>query len=276
MSGADASPTLALSSSVDLNWRVDGNGPVVWLLLNGAGLPLEFWDDIAQALSAQHTVVRMDQRNAGKTRASGSFSLTDVAADAAALLDHLKVERVIVAGHAWGGRVAQVFARDHPHRVVGLVICGTGGQFPASTSAAALTSLREAGRSSDRIRWEAALEEAWCASGFSARDPQAFQSLSALMWHQAQAPARPSRAKWDSRVAPSASYWGCARVPACLIYGTEDSQGTPRNAEDLASRIPGAQLHFIEQAGHFIIREQAAAVIALMQDFARSLDQETA
>jgi hypothetical protein len=63
-------------------------------------------------------------------------------------------------------------------------------------------------------------------------------------------------------------------VPACLIYGTEDSQGTPRNAEDLASLMPGAQLHFIEQAGHFIIREQAAAVIALMQDFARSLAEE--
>jgi len=274
MSGADASPTLALGSSVELNWRVDGHGPVVWLLLNGAGLPLEFWDDIAQALSAQHTVVRMDQRNAGKTRASGTFSLTDVAADAAALLDHLKVERVIVAGHAWGGRVAQVFARDHPHRVAGLVICGTGGQFPAATSAAALTSLREAGRSSDRPRWEAALAAAWCADGFSARDPQAFQAISALMWPQAQAAARPSRAKWDSRVAPSASYWGCARVPACLIYGTEDSQGTPRNAEDLASLMPGAQLHFIEQAGHFIIREQAAAVIALMQDFARSLAEE--
>jgi 3-oxoadipate enol-lactonase len=70
-------------------------------------------------------VVRFDQRNAGATQADGSFSLLDIAADAAALLDYLKIERVIIAGHAWGGRVAQVFTRDYPHRVAGLVLCGT-------------------------------------------------------------------------------------------------------------------------------------------------------
>ena len=85
--------------------------------------------------------MRLDQRNAGATRASGSFSLLDVAADAAALLDHLKIERAIVAGHAWGGRVAQVFARDYPHRVTGLVICGTGGQFPATVPPALVAAM---------------------------------------------------------------------------------------------------------------------------------------
>jgi 3-oxoadipate enol-lactonase len=269
-----AMPMLSLNAAVDLHWRVEGGGPVAWLLLNGAGLPLGFWDDIAQALSAQYTVVRMDQRNAGSTRATGSFSLTDIAADAAALLDHLQIEQVIVAGHAWGGRVAQVLARDHPHRVAGLVICGTGGQFPATTSATALAGIRDCARSRDRPGWEAALEEAWCAPGFSARDPQAFQRISDLMWPQVLAASGQARAKWDSQVAPSPSYWGTARVPACLIYGTEDGQGTRRNAEDLASRIPDARLHFIERAGHFVIREQPAAVVALMRGFAASLAQE--
>ncbi|MBI4768473.1 MAG: alpha/beta fold hydrolase [Deltaproteobacteria bacterium] len=73
------------------------------MLFNGATLPLQFWDPVARDLAIQDRVLRLDQRNAGDTRASGSFSLLDVAADAAALLDHLQIERVIVAGHAWGG-----------------------------------------------------------------------------------------------------------------------------------------------------------------------------
>ena len=78
-------------------------------------------------------------------------------------------------------------------------------------------------------------------------------------------------ATWDMRIAPSSSYWGSARVPTLLIYGTEDGNGTRQNAEDLARRIPGARLHFIDQAGHFVIREQPGQVLALMRAFANCL-----
>jgi 3-oxoadipate enol-lactonase len=262
---------LKLHQTLQLNYRVDGDGPMTWLLFNGATLPLQFWDPVAQGLATEHKIVRLDQRNAGATRASGAFSLLEVSADAAALLDHLKIERAIVAGHAWGGRVAQVFARDYPHRLTGLVICGTGGQFPATVSLVLWQQWRDAARARDRERWEQVLAAAYCAKGFSKRDPDAFRSISDLLWSQIEGRVERRRATWDRHIAPSSSYWGSARVPTLLIYGTEDGNGTRQNAEDLASRIPGARLHFINQAGHFVIREQPGQVLALMRAFANCL-----
>ncbi|MBP6816766.1 MAG: alpha/beta hydrolase [Burkholderiaceae bacterium] len=264
---------LRIQHSVQLAYRVDGQGTPCWLLFNGASLPMQFWDGLADGLALGATVVRLDQRNVGATRADGPFSLLDVAADAAALLDHLQIEQVIVAGHAWGGRVAQVFARDYPHRVAGLVICGTGGQFPATVAPMVLQQLRESGRARDRARWESAMEAAFCAKGFSTRQPAAFRALCDLQWSQLASQAERAAASWDMRIAPSLSYWGSARAPSLLIYGTEDGNGTAANANDLAARLPGSRLHFIEQAGHFVIREQPDQVLALMREFAQSLEQ---
>lgn len=260
---------LNLQQSLQLHYQVDGQGTSAWLLFNGATLPLQFWDPVVQGLAVHHRVVRLDQRNAGATRADGSFSLLDIAADAAALLDHLGIERVIVAGHAWGGRVAQVFARDYPHRITGLVLCGTGGQFPATVPTALGQQWRDAARARDRDRWEQALEAVYCAQGFSKRDPEGFQGISDLLWSRIEERAGKGKATWDMRIAPSSSYWGSARIPTLLIYGTEDAFGTRENAEDLARRIPGARLHFIEPAGHFVIREQPGRVIEQMTAFAK-------
>jgi 3-oxoadipate enol-lactonase len=262
---------LSLREELELNYEVDGQGPMAWLLFNGATLPLQFWDPVAQGLAGQYRVVRFDQRNVGATQADGSFSLLDIAADAAELLDYLKIERAIIAGNLWGGRVAQVFARDYPHRVAGLVLCGTGGQFPAKVAAGVLQQMAEAGRQGDRTHWEQALEAAYCSSGFSGRNPEAFRGLSDLLWSQIENRKGHQRAKWDGRIAPSSSYWGCTQAATLLIYGTEDGFGTRENAEDLAGRIPGACLHFIDLAGHFVIREQPAQVIELMRGFADSL-----
>ena len=70
-------PGLRMTQQIELNYRVDGSGAPVWLLFNGATLPLEFWDPVAARLSDAGTVVRFDQRNAGATRAEGAFSVVN-------------------------------------------------------------------------------------------------------------------------------------------------------------------------------------------------------
>ena len=257
--------TLNISDQIELNYRVDRAGDTVWLLFNGATLPLEFWDSLVEKLEGM--VIRFDQRNAGNTKSSGPFTLNDVAADAARLLDHLEVERVVVLGHAWGGRVAQVFVRDYPHLVRGLIICGTGGQFPSSVSDKILKAVREAVKARDRDAWETALEAAYCAKEFANRNPEIFRSITDTLW------AKPTNhtTRWDHRVSPSSSYWGTSRVPTLLIYGKEDKFGTPENARDLNRAIEGSRLVFIEQAGHFVVREVESAVLTELSAFSKQL-----
>lgn len=255
--------TLQIESSLSLNYQDDGNGKTALLLFNGATLPLTFWGELATRLAEHYRVIRFDQRNAGRTVFNGEFTLNDTAADAAALLAHLGVEQVTIVGHAWGGRVAQVFARDYPHLVRQLIICGTGGQLPPRDTGNLRNDMVAAAKSGDRETWETCLEGMFCAPGFRERDPQTFADLADAAWTRAK-----GKARWNPRVSPSNSYWGMATVPTLLIYGDKDNNGTPENARDLYERMPHASLATIPDAGHFAIREQEARVFELIREFA--------
>ena len=257
---------LRRQQDVQINYRVDGDGDIAWLLFNGATLPLAFWDPVAVALATTEKVVRFDQRNAGASHAMGAFSLLDTAADAAAVLAHLELSRVIAVGHAWGGRVAQVFARDYPHLCEGLVICGTGGQFPSTLPDKVLAHVRDSARAGDKTAWAQALVQAYCAPGFAGRQPSAYAELIDLLWP----PKRPS-ARWDAKIAPSSSYWGQSAVPTLLIYGQQDQFGTPANADDLQGRLSDVRRVDVPEAGHFVIREATETVVTELRQFAQSL-----
>lgn len=263
---------LNIEQSVDINFvddhhaNLNADQPSL-LFFNGATLPLAFWDPIVERLQAHYRCIRFDQRNAGATRFAGTFTLNDIAADAARLLDHLAVTEVVAIGHAWGGRVAQVFARDYPHLVRAMMVCGTGGQLPAVTDPQTLKAMRHAAKVGDRGAWEDALHETFCGAGFREREPQVFAALSEVLWSQ---PPH-ADAVWDAAVTPSSSYWGSTRLPTLLLYGTEDKNGTPDNARDLAAKVPGAELEFFAHAGHFVIREAADPVGARMLQFLQAL-----
>lgn len=247
------------------NYEVLGDTGPALLLFNGATIPLGFWGTMAPRLARHCRVVLFDQRDAGLTRFSGDFSLLDTAADGARLLDHLGIEKACVVGHARGGRAAQVFARDFPHRTAGLAICGTGGRFPSPGARERLTRLDQARRDRDREALADAVQEMYCAPGFRARSPERFGEIV-----DAVLPMPVAQGRWDPAIAPSESYWGTASARTLLIYGRHDRDGTPANAEDLQRRL-SAKLVMFEDAGHFVVREKEDEVVELLLGFAGSL-----
>ena len=53
-----------------------------------------------------------------------------------------------------------------------------------------------------------------------------------------------------------------AGIPGVLIHGRSDRLIPPEHGQELAARIPGAQLTLIDDAGHFVVHEQPVAVAA--------------
>src|SRR5206468_3796719 len=75
---------------------------------------------------AGYRVLAVDHRGHGRgLRTHEPFRLTDCAADAAALLEHLGLAPALVVGYSMGGPIGQYMARDHAHTVSGLVLCAT-------------------------------------------------------------------------------------------------------------------------------------------------------
>jgi pimeloyl-ACP methyl ester carboxylesterase len=91
------------------------------------------FDRQVTALTPQYRVITWDQRGHGGTRATGAFTYWDAAADVLALLDHLGVERAVLAGMSQGGFLSLRAALAAPDRVQALVLIDSqaGQEDPA-------------------------------------------------------------------------------------------------------------------------------------------------
>jgi pimeloyl-ACP methyl ester carboxylesterase len=73
----------------------------------------------------QARLILPDLRGHGRSPApEGTYTMSLLAGDVAALLDELKLEQVLLAGHSMGGYVALAFAQAYPQRLAGLALVG--------------------------------------------------------------------------------------------------------------------------------------------------------
>jgi len=110
----------AFVNGIELAYQRSGSGmPLV--LLHGYPLDHTIWEPVLPFLQGAADLVLPDLRGFGKSPSpQGGYSLADMAADVAALLDHLKIEQAAIAGHSMGGYIALAFAHAFPERIRGL------------------------------------------------------------------------------------------------------------------------------------------------------------
>ncbi len=96
------------------------------VLIMGLGGDLQAWANQVPALAQHFRVITFDNRGAGRTSAPDRpYSIEQMAADTAALLDRLGIERAHVLGFSMGGYIAQELALHHPKRVGKLILLAT-------------------------------------------------------------------------------------------------------------------------------------------------------
>ena len=118
---------------VRLSYTVEGQGPAV-LVLQGVGLPAFAWSPQVAALRERYTVIAVDNRGVGGSDGGPEpLTIEAMAADAAAILDHERVERVHVMGHSMGGLIALRVALMNPARVKSLILACTFADGAAPT-----------------------------------------------------------------------------------------------------------------------------------------------
>ncbi|MET0726105.1 MAG: alpha/beta hydrolase [Leifsonia sp.] len=117
-------PHLAVPGG-SLHWESDGHASAPALLLIHAGIAnLRMWDPLVPFLAVDHLVIRFDTRGFGQTEFDDTAYSNR--ADAIAVLDHLGVRQATLVGASRGGSIAIDVALEHPERVSGLVVIGSG------------------------------------------------------------------------------------------------------------------------------------------------------
>jgi pimeloyl-ACP methyl ester carboxylesterase len=103
----------------------DGEHDTVLLLHGGPGVP-DYLEPVARMLAPRHRAARFDQRGVGKSIAlSAAYGIGDYLADVDAVRNHLRVERLHLFGHSWGGLLAQLYASAYPDQTASLVLCNS-------------------------------------------------------------------------------------------------------------------------------------------------------
>jgi 3-oxoadipate enol-lactonase len=212
-------------------------------------------------------VIALDNRGAGRSdKPFGHYTLEQMADDAIAVLDHVGVDRAHVVGASMGGAISQIVGLKYPERVISLTL--------------ACTACRN-------HPWRRELLDSWATAasergmgamaGEAARwviGPRSFRRLlPAFGWLGPLAMGRTSHAfvaqvrailDVDESVAEQLEQ---VDIPTLVVVGNQDIL-TPRgDSEEIADRMPNAELVVISGAAHGFMVEHATTFNKVLSEF---------
>lgn len=260
------------SRGLRLAWREAGAGLPV-LLLHAFPLSGEMWDPQLAALSGAFRVLVPDLSGFGASQGvppDTACRMSDLAADAVALLDHLDVSRAVVGGLSMGGYAALALAEGAPERLRGLVLADT--RAGADTEEGRRTRLGTAQR---------VLQE---GTGFLA------ESLIPKLLGRTTREKRPdvvAQVERMIREAPPAGVAAAQRgmaerpdrlrvlprldVPVLILVGEEDELTPPAEAQAMEREVRGGELITLPEAGHLASLERPETFNEALAGFLRRL-----
>ena len=265
--GAPVERRVGADDGVELWTRTAGEGgPVVVCCHGGPGMA-DYLEPVAASLAGHASVVRWDQRGAGRSGDAGPYSVERFVADLDAVRASTGAASVLLFGHSWGANLALLYAQAHPERVAGLLYCsGTGLEWWPDYSRVhkqrqAERLGHEAGtrlvelRGRDRTDAEdTELRMLYLRSEIA--DVDDLQLVGRLFGHEVAFPpnlAVNAALNVETRgLAREELVAACARVscPVLIVHGGLD----PRPLDALASltaALPAAELQVMDQVGHY-------------------------
>ena len=117
-------------NQVELHYDDSGEGHPL-LVIPGLGVPGLVWMSQLGPLARRFRIIALDSRGIGDSAAPpGPWSVADLGADAAGLLEGLRIERAHVLGSSMGTFVAMQLAATRPGKVSRLVLCNACPRLP--------------------------------------------------------------------------------------------------------------------------------------------------
>jgi pimeloyl-ACP methyl ester carboxylesterase len=291
------------ANGIDIEYESFGReGDPAVLLVMGFATQLVAWpESLCNGLAGKgFRVIRFDNRDIGKSthlteiappnlaammaeREAGRwpaapYSLDDMAADAAGLIDALGIARAHVVGASMGGMIAQLAAIHHPAKVKSLVsIMSTTGRPdlpPAKPDAFAAIMTPPASLSrEDRIARGVEVMRVIGSPGFPASEAELRETVARGVDRTPYDPfgiARHMAAVVAAR--PRNDRLKALKIPALVIHGADDPLIPASGGEDTARSIPGAELLIVPGAAHDLRESLVPVYLKAIGSFLRTVE----
>jgi pimeloyl-ACP methyl ester carboxylesterase len=246
------------------------------LLIMGFTAQMVAWEEefCQQLVERGHFVIRFDNRDCGlSTKLHGvpsnsdavvmaammetempqvAYTLSDMAADAASLLDHLNIERAHIMGASMGGMIAQTFAINYPHRTKTLIsIMSQPGELTVGQATPEAMELIVTPAPSTRDEYIAFSPkwQLWQSKKYRS-DEISFRNAVRDFDRSSYPEGGPRQMAAIYASGSRAEGLQKLQVPTLVIHGIEDQLITPSGGERTAELIPNSTLLMVEDMGH--------------------------
>ncbi len=240
--------------------------PVV--LLHGITDSLRSFEPVLPHLPASMRAFALSQRGHGDSeRPATNYHPRDFAADVAAFMDALNLERAVIVGHSMGSYVAQQFAINYPERTLGLVLIGS---FVKCHDKPDLVEYCDTAVNSltDPVPVDFARE--FQESTLARPVPPEF--LAMVIEESLKVPARVWQAAFRGLLeADHSGELDKIQAPTLILWGERDAYFPESDQHTLASRIRDARLVVYPGTGHALHWEESARFATDLADFVKSL-----
>jgi 3-oxoadipate enol-lactonase len=257
----------------ELSYERSGEGEPLLLIQGLSANHMAWGRPFSSRLERSFELIAFDNRGMGLSRAvTEAFSIAEMAADTAALLDALGLDNAHVLGISMGGMVAQELALAHPERLRSLTLgCSyCGGPGSRLMDPADFQGLVEAMATGDREQVFRAMWEVNLSPAFRAEQDRfaAFAEMAGAL----PAPRQTIALQLQAIAAHDTSdRLPALAVPALVVHGTADRVLGYPNGPLIASLIPGARLETLEGVGHMFWWEQPERAAELIREHALAL-----
>ncbi len=273
-------------------YESEGAGEPLILIAGGPGFSHAYFHPFFSALADSYRVIYFDAFGTGKSERAKSakeYSMAAAVEDVEALRKALKLEKVNVLGHSYGGFVAQVYAIKYPNAVKRLVLSNT---FPSGNISQSLQN-----NFNEEIRNQ--LPEVWAkvqqlrAKGFlsSSKEHQEAYNVPptfSFFYNPENARRLPITEPnlynpdlWYAMAGDDADFvvkgelirfdvrndLKNLKMPVLIFAGRFDRMISPRITVQYKTSAPQAEFAMFEKSGHFPFIEETDKTLSILRNF---------
>jgi haloalkane dehalogenase len=277
---------LDVGQGVRLHYLDEGKGePMV--MLHGNPTWSFYWRHLVTAFSGQYRVIVPDHVGCGLSDKPGDetyeYVLERRVADLDQLINKLGLkDDITLVVHDWGGMIGLAWATRNPGRVKRLVVLNTAGfglpqgrrlpwqvgmvryapffpvpvrAFNAFSRGANLFCSTRPGRMTDTVK----------AAYLAPYD--SWQHRIAVQRFVEDIPLRPGDKSWPLVQEVSDKLEQFRALPLLICWGRKDFVFDDAFLAEWRKRLPEAEVHVFEDAGHYVLEDAHEEIVALMRGF---------
>ena len=263
----------------------EGHGPTV-IMVHGNPTWSFYYRELIKALRDDHRVIVPDHMGCGLSASPPpdqyGYRLVDRIADLDSLISRLNPEGpVTLVVHDWGGMIGLAWALKHPERFGRLVIFNTAAFLPPGgkplpqrlkllrnlppLAVPAILGLNLFARAATVMATRPGLDPA-VRSGLLAPYHSWRHRMATLKFVQ-DIPLVPGDPSYEQAQWADGSLHHLTHLPTLICWGMHDFVFDGDYLAEWKRRCPGAEIHSLSSAGHYVLEDESRQVVALVQQF---------